>query len=510
MKNERKLGAILSYVYIFLQTAGNLFLTPFLLNSLGAVDFSVYRLGLVIFSYLQFADFGLQNTTTRFYTYALTVKESAEKSSIIAFSFFAYIFVFLTVTCVSILLYKNLKFIFCGLTAYEISLLEDIFLVIWATATINILGKFFSSLIDSHEKFIFSQVTLTIQSLLRLLLLFLVISIFHSALAAMIVQSITAFLLVIIRILYCYKQKIITFCISPIKYEKIKIYVVFALSNFFVFILDKIFWESGSIILGIAGDSSLITIYAISASIYLAYGLLVKNLDSIFLPKITVMEASKLDKRYFSDFFISVGRLLMFIMWMVFLCFFFFGKQFITIWVGYEYSPAYTIILLIIGPYTISLIQSVGLMIMRVRQLYTHRVIICFFMNISVIIFSFFFLKQYGILGLALTIGGTILVGDFFLMNYYYAQVLKLDIKKFWSNIIEIMIKTTPIIIGTFIFRQFFTKGLVIEFIIQVSFFITTYTIFIYFCCFNYEEKQLILQGKTYLKSIYKKTLYKS
>ena len=65
-RDEIKLGAILSYVTIFLNTIVGLLYTPFMLRQLGQSEYGLYMLIGSLVAYISILDFGLHNTVYRF------------------------------------------------------------------------------------------------------------------------------------------------------------------------------------------------------------------------------------------------------------------------------------------------------------------------------------------------------------------------------------------------------------------------------------------------------------
>ena len=74
-----------------------------------------------------------------------------------------------------------------------------------------------------------------------------------------------------------------------------------------------------------------------------------------------------------SNLFINIGRWQYFLLATVSSGFFIFGKVFIGFWAGKGFEDAYWITLLIIIPFTIDLIQNIGLSILQAQNKYDFR-----------------------------------------------------------------------------------------------------------------------------------------
>ena len=63
---NRKIGAVLSYIYMILEVLSTLLLTPFIINSLGDAEYGVYKLVASVTIYLLLLDLGMGNSVVRY------------------------------------------------------------------------------------------------------------------------------------------------------------------------------------------------------------------------------------------------------------------------------------------------------------------------------------------------------------------------------------------------------------------------------------------------------------
>ena len=73
MQNQLKIGAILTYLSLFLGNVISLFYTPFMLKVLGQSEFGLFTLANAVVGYLTVLDFGFGSATIRY-----TAKYKAE------------------------------------------------------------------------------------------------------------------------------------------------------------------------------------------------------------------------------------------------------------------------------------------------------------------------------------------------------------------------------------------------------------------------------------------------
>ena len=120
MKNERKLGAILSYVYIFVNTIMTFIYTPFLIKNLGKSEYGLYTIALSIMAYLTMLDLGFGNSMIRYIAKFKALENKDEEKKINGLFLFFYCIVGIITLIIGLVLYKNIGLLFKNkFTTYE-------------------------------------------------------------------------------------------------------------------------------------------------------------------------------------------------------------------------------------------------------------------------------------------------------------------------------------------------------------------------------------------------------
>ena len=66
MRNQRGAGFVLSYISIFISSVVGILFTPYMISTLGQVEYGLYQLLYAAIGYISLLDFGLGSTLTRF------------------------------------------------------------------------------------------------------------------------------------------------------------------------------------------------------------------------------------------------------------------------------------------------------------------------------------------------------------------------------------------------------------------------------------------------------------
>ena len=215
-KNELRVGVVLSYFNLGLSTIIPLFYTPLMLKMLGQSEYGLYSLAVSAVSYLSLLSFGMGSTIIRYISKyrAENDKESEEK----AFGFFLALYCFLAcvVLICGIIISNNAKIIFDkSLNVEELSKIKSLIMIMTVNSAFSFPCAVFSSVIISHEKYIFRKLVDMIPTVItpcaNLLVLFLGYGSIGMAGVAAILQIVT----LPVYGFYCIKNinitKVITF-----------------------------------------------------------------------------------------------------------------------------------------------------------------------------------------------------------------------------------------------------------------------------------------------------------
>lgn len=158
------------------------------------------------------------------------------------------------------------------------------------------------------------------------------------------------------------------------------------------------------------------------------------------------MEEANASNDEFTEIFIKVGRIQYLILALIITGFVIFGYQFINIWAGQNYKEAYIITCILMIPVTIPLIQNIGLSIIQAKNKNKNMIIILLIISMLNLLISIPLAKMYGATGSAIGTAIATIIGYIIIMNIYYYNVIHINIKKYWKEIIKMSI---PIIILT-------------------------------------------------------------
>ena len=493
--NERKIGILISYLNIILHAVIGFIYVPLLLHYIGKSEYGLYQLIGSFIAYFSIMDFGLTAAVVRFYAKYKAVNDKVGMENILAVAARGYGIIALILFIAGVICYINLDIIFAAsMTIAELTTAKTLFLLLLFNIVITLTTMMFRAVINANEKFLFLKGTETLQMVLQPVLVVLILQQYPSAVAVAIVQTFLNICLIIARVYYCFIKLKIKIKFHYLDKQLLNDIKKLALSVFVVVLIDQVFFKTNQIILGIVSGTAAVAVYSISSLIYMNYMALSTAISGVYLPHVTEIVAKNEPVKKLSDLFIKIGRYQYYLLALVASGFVIFGSDFINIWAGKDFKEAYWITLLIIIPFTIDLIQNIGLSIMQAQNRYDFRAKVYFAMGLFNLCLAIPLAKQYGGTGCAFATGLSMFLGNGLIMNWYYRKVTKLDILRFWKEIGKISIYVMSLTLVGYGLYNYQNVDSITEFIIAIAVYTVIYSFVIYKLCMNNSEKEKIVK----------------
>lgn len=497
-KNERKTGAILSYISIIINTLIQLIYTPFLIRMLGQSEYGLYSLVASIIGYLTVLDLGFGNAII-VYTAKYKAKHEPEKEAKMhgMFKIIFYI-ISIIIAIIGFILYFNIDRLFSNtMTNIELQKMKVMMLILIFNLIITFMFNIYTSIINAYEKFVYQKVLSIISSIIKPIIMIPLLFLGYKSITLCIVITIVNLIIVLSNYYYCKNKLKIT-----VKYQGYDKTLFWEMLSYSIFIFlgviaDKVNWSVDQFILGLTSGTIAISIYSLASQLNSLFINLSTALSSVLLPKISKMVANNANSKELTNEMIKIGRIQYYIIFLMASSLVLFGKNFIIWWAGSEYQEAYTVALLLIIPLCIPLIQNLGLSILQAKNKHKFRAICMSIMSLINIGISYVLALKYGVIGAALGTTISLVLCNIIIMNIYYKKVIKLDILKFWQEIIKMSITFLIPLLSIIIFMNIIKINGIVGIIIYGLIYITIYILTVYFITSNAYEKQLI---KKFLK----------
>ena len=488
-----KVGVFLSIVYTIIHALVNLLYVPILLKSIGQGEYGLYQLVGSIIAYISIMQSLLSAGILRYYCKYMALDNAMMMENTLAISKRIYYVFSLIVVLIGSLLSIGFKFFYSSsLTVDELREAQIMIIILSVNIVINLTNYVYNAAITANEKFVFLKTLDIVSTILQPISILLFIRRIPYAITVVCVQLAINVFVVILRRVYALKILKVKIVYHGKDKKLTKSILIFSLGVFFAALADQLFWKADQIILGKLYGTAIVAVYAIGSQIYSNYMTVGLSVSSVFMPKVSIIYNKDKDEKGLSDIFIKVGRISFLLSALVLSGFALYGQEFILLWAGEEFVEAYYVALIVMVPFTVDIIQNIGLTILQVINKYSFRGIMYLIISIVNIVCTFFMAKSWGIRGAAFATAGSMLIGNCVIMNIYYSRVAKLDVKRFWVEIL----KTLPGIILVFFIgygiKFIIFSNLWITLLTHIILFIFVYFIGCYFLVLNKYEKSLI------------------
>lgn len=503
---QRKLGALLSYASIIVNTLIQLLYTPFLISKLGQSEYGLYSLIASVIGYLTVLDLGFGNAII-VYTAKYRAQNKYEEEKKLH-GMFKIIFSIIGVIAalIGIILFLNVNNLFGKtMTLTELNEAKIMMLILSFNLFITFQFSIYSSIISAYEKFTFQKIMSIANALLKPLLMIPLLFLGYKAIAMTVVITIVNIIVLLSNYIFCKNKLNINIKFMGFDKNLFKTILGYSIWIFLGVIVDKVNWSVDQFVLGSVSGTIAVSIYSIASTINQLFINLSTAVSNVLLPKVSKMVAKNASSEELTNEFIKVGRIQYYIIFLMCSGLILFGKQFINLWVGKKFEESYYVALVLIIPVCIPLIQNLGLSIMQAMNKFKFKSISSAIMAAANIMISIFFAKKWGAIGAAIGTCISLIVCNIILMNIYYFKTLKLNIFKFWRNIFK---QTIPFIIPVICITLFMNiikiKGIT-GFIAYIGIYSSLFCIVAYSLSMNEYEKNII--NKFFVKFNSKKVI---
>lgn len=437
-KNQLKIGVILNYVNLILGNLIPIFYTPIMLSLLGQEEYGLYKLSSSVTSYLSLISFGIGSAVTRYLIKAQ--QEEGKEAEERTFGLFMVIFQIIAVLALVIgtILTWNLD-VFYGqsLSAGELVRMKLLVFLMVCNMALSFSQSPYVSVVTAHEQFLFLQsiniVTTCIGPLLNLLMLMLGFASVGMAASTLII----ALFCRLVNTLYVHRVLELKPRYRNMPTKTLREILVFSFWIFVSNMVNQLYNATDTVMIGAVPELATtgVAVYSVGNTFNTIVFSMTVGLSSLLTPKANKMVFSGASNEELTGLAIRIGRLQAFVFALVVTGFIAFGQPFIHFFAGEGYEDAYWVAILMMIPNMIPLVQGVCLSIIIAQNKHKFRSLVYLGIAIANVIGTWFLMQVMGIIGAALMTGVALIIGQGFVMNWYYHKRTGLNMVRFWREV---------------------------------------------------------------------------
>lgn len=435
MKNQLKLGVLISYATMLISNIIPMIYTPIMLKILGQAEYGIYGISQSIGNYLYLLNMGLGGTIIRYLAKYRASGEHDKEEHVAGMFIQIYTILSVLIIVVGLAVSANVHLYDNALTAKELELLQKLIILNTFNTAIFMPFNVMGSILVAHEEFIVNKGVAFFTTLLTPFLNLAFLYAGWGSIGFPIVTIITNIIGYSVYTPYALRKIGIRPRFNKPDWNLLREIFQFTLLVFLTRVVDALYWSTDRLIIGWSLGSVATAVYNIGAVFNGHVSSFSNAISSVLVPKLTNMEVQNASPKQFTEIFIRIGRLQFIIVSFVVSAFIAFGRQFILLWAGPGYENAYWVAIFTMIPATIGLIQNTGTNILYAKNKHMFRAISYFCMALLNIILTFIWVDKFGIVGAAFATCIACILEDGIIMNWYYYKKIKINIPLFWKNI---------------------------------------------------------------------------
>lgn len=426
-----KVGAIISYIAIFVNIAAMLIYTPWMRNQIGMSNYGLFTLA-NSFITMFLMDFGIGSSVARF-----VAKYRAENNLVAINRLLGLVYkIFLAIDCVIltvlVVLYFFVDSIYVGLTATELEQFRVLYIVIAGFSVISFPFTTLSGILNAYEKFIPLKLCDLFQKLLSIALIVTALLLNMGVTSIVFANAFSGVLFIIVKLIIIKKSTPVKVDFAVKDKELLKEIFSFSIWVMFLGIAQRLTYNIAPSILGIFANSTEIAIYSPASAIAGYFYTFATAINGLFLPTISRKIAEKKDNDIL-QLMIAVGRYQVVVLGLLLVGFISVGKEFMVLWMGEEFIPAYYCTIVLTLPTIFEYSQQIANTTILAKNKVKLQSIGLLVTSLINLLISSILSKLFGAVGVSLGICITAFLNLIYI-NIVYYRVLKINVFEFYKK----------------------------------------------------------------------------
>ena len=433
-----KVGVLASYLYTLGQIIVQLLFVPLLLGGIGRVEYGLYQLVGSVMAYVVSINGILSAGVGRYYCKYLAESNNKMMENTLAISKRLYGIVSAVSFAIVLLLSVAIRFVYSGsFEDYQLNEMSLMLVVLGLNCIITMNNSINIASITAHERFAFLKLSQLAALLIQPVAVLFLMGRFDNALMVCCVIFLSNASCAFVQRVYAKRILGVKAVYHGWDKPLVKGLLKFGGAILLVTIADQVFWKTDQLIIGYFYGAEPVAVYAVGAQVFSAFMAIGTAVASVFMPRVSYLFNDR-NFEGISDLFVRVGRISFIVCGLILGAFVVLGDDFVFLWAGSGFHESYLIALIIMVPFSVDIIQNIGLTILQVEDKYYFRGVMYSLIAILNIVATVVLVQHMGIIGAAISTAVATIFGNGVLMNWYYAKHANLDVKRFWLEILQL------------------------------------------------------------------------
>lgn len=486
---QLKVGAIMSYGVLAINMIIGLLYTPWMIHSIGKENYGLYSLAMSVISLFVF-DFGLSVAVTRFLSKYLAEGRQDKANNCLGLVFRLYLLLDIVILTVLTGIYFFLPSIYQKLTPEELEKFKIVYGIVAIYSVFSFPFIPLNGILTAHEKFVqlkiaeFAHKVVIVVSMSACLLLG------YGLYALVLVNAFAGVTMILLKLFFI--KKYTPQGVNIHFFNKGDFVQLIGFSGWITVcsIAQRFIFNIAPSILAALSGAYSVAILSIATGLEAYSYTFSSALSGLLLPKVS--QTIHKDPNELLPLMVKVGRIQLYVVGLIFTGFVFLGSDFILLWVGEDFRDSYICTLLIILPSIFYVPMEIGTQAIMVMNKVRAQAFIYIGMAVVNILLSLFLVKQFGAIGMCVSICIAYLLRTIGIGILFYKE-MSIDVWQFVKKTYSRYIVPLIVVIAWGLSINFLLKDITwISFGVKGSLFVVGYCLLIYFCAFDQYEKGMV------------------
>lgn len=430
----RRLGVIFSYILFSAEVLSTLIFTPFLIRSLGQAEYGLYSLVASVTAYFLLLDGGVGNALIRYIAKYRVGDDTESQNQLLGLSLTFYSAIGVTIVVLGWILRSNVDTIFGGgLTGSELDLLRTMLTITVANASLSLIFSAFDRIIIAYEHFVLSKCLAIARLLMRVLIVTTLLVLGYRAVAVVAVNLVLTVAFGMLTAVFVFRRLRLRPVVRGMRFGFVSEVLGYTAFIFLQMVATQVNTMTDQVLLGIMTNSATIGVYAVGAQLSAYYQSIAAGINGVVMPGVVrLVETGAEPGRLLAEM-TTVSRLVLVVLGPVLVVFAVVGRRFVELWVGHEYTSAYSVALILMAALTLVLAQSVGSQILWAMGRHKEQA----FLNVGVALLNVALtaalIRWRPLVGASLGTAAAYLVGDVLVMDMMFRRHIRVSIREYYT-----------------------------------------------------------------------------
>lgn len=431
-------GVILSYLLIALNAIYGIVLTPYIISTLGAVEYGVYKTIGSLSSSLMVIDFGIGGTVTRYIAKYRAENDKKSIPNFLGMMLLETMAILFILICVCVFTYTKIDKIYGNtFSAENLILAQKLFVIVSANMFLTVIQNVIDGILSGNNCFVCLNGVKLISLLARIALLVILLNKVPSAITLVAINLLLSLATLTYECIYSFKR-----CGTRVRFTCIdkSIFIEsfgYTMIMFASTVINQVNSNLDNVVIGAVIGAKAVAIYSMGLTLFGMFEQLSTTISGVMLPSVTNVLHEKDGMTHVKKLVEECGRAQLTLLAAAFVGFLVLGKRFIYLWLGDGFDDVYNITLILMFPCLFTATVNVCISILRAKNKLLFRTSILLCTTILNALITYFGTKYFGYYCAAFGTALSLIVGVIFIINIYYTKVFGFSMMNVYKNIFQ-------------------------------------------------------------------------